>query len=109
MWTYYMNAPWTRNGCVRARVVTVAHDVAGLVVQVLVEDNQLVKRDDVLFCIAPSASPPRDSRRSRPMPWPPIAARCRVRRPATPSPTHASVSRQIQEPKTAAAPEAAAK
>lgn len=53
LWDYYMNAPWTRDGRVRADVVGVAPDVSGLVTEVLVEDNQVVKRGDVLFRIDP--------------------------------------------------------
>ena len=48
-----MEAPWTRDGRVRADVVQVAPDVSGLVTEVLVEDNQVVKRGDVLFRIDP--------------------------------------------------------
>lgn len=53
LWDYYMDAPWTRDGRVRADVVAVAPDVSGLVTEVLVEDNQLVKQGDVLFRIDP--------------------------------------------------------
>jgi len=53
LWDYYMEAPWTRDGRVRADVVQVAPDVSGLVTEVLVADNQLVKRGDVLFRIDP--------------------------------------------------------
>ncbi|GEP12384.1 efflux RND transporter periplasmic adaptor subunit [Methylobacterium gnaphalii] len=53
LWDYYMNAPWTRDGRVRADVVAVAPDVSGLVTEVRVGDNQLVKRGDVLFRIDP--------------------------------------------------------
>ncbi len=51
LWNYYMDAPWTRDGRVRADVVTVAPDVSGLVTEILVKDNQTVKRGDVLFRI----------------------------------------------------------
>jgi RND family efflux transporter MFP subunit len=53
MWIYYMQAPWTRDGRVRADVVQVAADVSGLVTTVLVHDNQVVKAGDVLFRIDP--------------------------------------------------------
>lgn len=53
LWDYYMDAPWTRDGRVRADVVEIAPDVSGLVTEVLVEDNQEVKRGDVLFRIDP--------------------------------------------------------
>ena len=51
LFDYYINAPWTRDGRVRADVVAVAPDVSGLVSQVLVRDNQNVRRGDVLFRI----------------------------------------------------------
>lgn len=53
LWDYYMNAPWTRDGRVRADVVAIAPDVSGLVTDVLVKDNQHVRRGDVLFRIDP--------------------------------------------------------
>lgn len=51
LWDNYMNAPWTRDGRVRADVVMIAPDVGGLVSDVAVADNQHVKRGDVLFQI----------------------------------------------------------
>jgi multidrug resistance efflux pump len=51
LWDYYMDEPWTRDGHVRAEVVPVAPDVAGFVTEVLVKDNQLVRRGDILFRI----------------------------------------------------------
>ena len=53
LWANYQEAPWTRDGRVRADVVTIAPDVPGLVEAVLVHDNQPVKRGDVLFRIDP--------------------------------------------------------
>jgi RND family efflux transporter MFP subunit len=53
LWAYYQEAPWTRDGKVRADVVTITPDVSGLVAQVLVQDNQRVSRGDVLFRIDP--------------------------------------------------------
>src|ERR1700712_5494521 len=53
LWDYCMDAPWTRDGRVRADVVAVAPDVSGLVTEVLVEDNQVVRKGDVLFRIDP--------------------------------------------------------
>jgi len=49
LWNYYMNEPWTRDGRVRAEVIGVAPDVSGLVAEVLVHDNQSVRRGDILF------------------------------------------------------------
>jgi multidrug resistance efflux pump len=51
LWDYYFYKPWTRDGHVRADVVPVAPDVSGFVTEVLVNDNQQVKRGDVLFRI----------------------------------------------------------
>jgi RND family efflux transporter MFP subunit len=51
LWVYYMDAPWTRDGRVRADVVTVAPDVSGFVTEIMVKDNQKVKRGDTIFRI----------------------------------------------------------
>ncbi|UGV28112.1 HlyD family secretion protein [Rhodopseudomonas boonkerdii] len=51
LWVYYMDAPWTRDGRVRADVVTVAPDVSGFATEILVKDNQAVQRGDVLMRI----------------------------------------------------------
>jgi multidrug resistance efflux pump len=48
---YYMFAPWTRDGHIRADVIQIAPDVSGLIQAVDVRDNQLIKRGDVLFSI----------------------------------------------------------
>jgi multidrug resistance efflux pump len=53
LWVYYQEAPWTRDGRVAADVVTIAPDVSGLVSDVLVHDNQTVRKGDVLFRIDP--------------------------------------------------------
>lgn len=54
MWRTYMLSPWTRDGVVRAYVVTIAPEVAGRVVQLNVADNQYVHRGDLLFVVDPS-------------------------------------------------------
>ena len=54
LWYYYLEAPWTRDGRVRADVVEVAADVSGLVSEVLVHDNEAVKKGQVLFRIDPA-------------------------------------------------------
>lgn len=51
LWKHYMYSPWTRDGRVRAYIVRIAPDVAGLVTQVNVIDNQTVKKGEVLFVI----------------------------------------------------------
>jgi len=53
IWDYYLEAPWTRDGRVRADIVAIAPDVSGLVTEVLVVDNQEVKRGDPLFRVDP--------------------------------------------------------
>lgn len=49
LWGHYMDEPWTRDARLRADVVGIAPDVSGLVSEVLVKDNQTVKKGDVLF------------------------------------------------------------
>ncbi|CAK13130.1 HlyD family secretion protein [Pseudomonas entomophila] len=51
MVVYYMFAPWTRDGHIRADVIQIAPDVSGLIQKVEVRDNQNIKRGDVLFTI----------------------------------------------------------
>ncbi|PTU64743.1 efflux transporter periplasmic adaptor subunit [Chromobacterium sp. Panama] len=51
LWDHYMHSPWTRDGRVRADVITLSADVAGLVTQVAVKDNQPVRKGDVLFVV----------------------------------------------------------
>lgn len=53
MWQAYMAAPWTRDGSVRAYVVTIAPEVAGRIVELNVVDNQFVHKNDVLMVIDP--------------------------------------------------------
>ena len=53
LWVRYTDYPWTRDGRVRADVVNIAPDVAGLVTAVPVRDNQYVHKGDVLFRIDP--------------------------------------------------------
>lgn len=54
LWRTYEESPWTRDGRVRANVVMVAPDVAGVVIDVHVKDNQDVRIGDVLFSIDPA-------------------------------------------------------
>jgi len=51
MWNAYMGAPWTRDGTVRAYVVTMAPEVAGRIVELPVADNQFVHKGDLLMVI----------------------------------------------------------
>src|SRR3954465_806651 len=54
MWDAYMGAPWTRDGTVRAYVVTMAPEVEGRIVELPVADNQLVRKGDLLMVIDPT-------------------------------------------------------
>jgi multidrug resistance efflux pump len=54
MWEAYMGAPWTRDGTVRAYVVTMAPEVAGRIVELPVADNQFVHKGDLLMVIDPT-------------------------------------------------------
>ena len=50
-WDHYMESAWTRDGRVKADVVTISADVSGTVTEVLVRDNQLVQKGDTLFTL----------------------------------------------------------
>ena len=54
MWDAYLGAPWTRDGSVRAYVVTMAPEVEGRIVELPVLDNQLVRKGDLLVVIDPT-------------------------------------------------------
>jgi len=51
LWHHYMIAPWTRDGRVRVETVEIAPEVSGVVSEVRVRDNQLIRKGDVLFVI----------------------------------------------------------
>jgi multidrug resistance efflux pump len=51
LWRYYTEAPWTRDGRVRAEVVSVAPEISGRVAEVRISDNQFVHKGDVLYTI----------------------------------------------------------
>ncbi|MGH8505518.1 MAG: efflux RND transporter periplasmic adaptor subunit [Stenotrophobium sp.] len=53
LWQRYMESPWTRDGRVRADVISLAADVSGLVVALPVRDNQFVRQGDLLMQIDP--------------------------------------------------------
>ncbi|WCM28666.1 efflux RND transporter periplasmic adaptor subunit [Sphingomonas sp. QA11] len=50
-WGRYEQASWTRDGRVRADVVRVSTDVGGLVTQVFVSDNQIVRPGQLLLVL----------------------------------------------------------
>ncbi|MDQ1184093.1 efflux RND transporter periplasmic adaptor subunit [Agrobacterium larrymoorei] len=54
LWIAYMETPWTRDGHVRANVVTITPDVTGLVSAVFVHDNQRVTKGQTLLKVDPS-------------------------------------------------------
>jgi multidrug resistance efflux pump len=54
MWNVYVAAPWTRDGTVRAYVVTMAPQVAGQIVKLPIADNQFVHKGDLLMVIDPT-------------------------------------------------------
>ena len=51
LWKHYREAPWTRDGRVRADVVQIAPDVSGIVEHIAVHDNQEVHKGELLFAI----------------------------------------------------------
>ena len=51
LWSFYMEAPWTRDARVRADIVRLAPDVSGPVTEVLVSDNARVEKGMPLFRI----------------------------------------------------------
>lgn len=53
VWEFYVAAPWTRDGTVRVQVANIAPQVAGQIVDVRVQDNQNVRKGDVLYVIDP--------------------------------------------------------
>lgn len=54
MWETYMTTPWTRDGTVRAYVVTVAPQISGRIVELPVKADQFVHKGDLLMVIEPS-------------------------------------------------------
>lgn len=50
-WDRYETAPWTRDGHVYADVVRVSPDIAGLVTEVAVHDNEEVRKGQLLFVV----------------------------------------------------------
>jgi p-hydroxybenzoic acid efflux pump subunit AaeA len=50
-WVFYTESPWTRDAKFSADVVAISPDVTGLITDVPVHDNQLVKQGDTLFVV----------------------------------------------------------
>jgi multidrug resistance efflux pump len=53
-WQAYIASPWTRDGTVRAYVVTITPEVSGRIVQLPVADNQYVHEGDLMMVIDPT-------------------------------------------------------
>lgn len=51
VWKHYLYEPWTRDGRIRAEVITIAPDVSGWVTEVDFRDNEEVKKGQTLFTI----------------------------------------------------------
>ncbi|WP_439134907.1 efflux RND transporter periplasmic adaptor subunit [Pseudomaricurvus sp.] len=51
VWHHYLYSPWTRDGRIRAEVITIAPDVSGWVTHSNTFNNQRVSAGDVLFTI----------------------------------------------------------
>ena len=54
MWRDYVESPWTRDGTVRAYVVTMAPEISGRIVELPVTDNQFVHKGELLMVIDPT-------------------------------------------------------
>jgi len=51
LWNRYETTPWTRDGHVYADVVRVSPDISGLVTEVKVHDNEIVRKGQLLFVV----------------------------------------------------------
>ncbi|MCH1924302.1 HlyD family secretion protein [Shewanella sp. C32] len=51
IWDHYLYSPWTRDGRVRANIITIAPDVSGWVKQLNVADNARVTQGQLLFAV----------------------------------------------------------
>ncbi|MEA1062559.1 p-hydroxybenzoic acid efflux pump subunit AaeA [Erwinia sp. HR93] len=51
IWSFYTESPWTRDARFTADVVAIAPDVAGLITDVQVHDNQPVRKGQILFTV----------------------------------------------------------
>lgn len=54
LWHYYLYTPWTRDGRVRAEVITIAPDVSGRVTELPIIDNQTVIQGQRLMRLEPN-------------------------------------------------------
>ncbi|WP_165855738.1 HlyD family secretion protein [Marinobacter sp. JSM 1782161] len=51
VWNHYLYSPWTRDGRIRADVITISPDVSGWVTNLAVANNRPVAQGDLLFTI----------------------------------------------------------
>lgn len=51
VWDHYLYSPWTRDGRIRADVITIAPDVSGYVAELSVQNNKIVDKGAPLFSI----------------------------------------------------------
>ncbi|QSX34503.1 HlyD family secretion protein [Shewanella avicenniae] len=51
IWEHYLYSPWTRDGRIRANIITIAPDVSGWVNKLNVADNAAVNKGDLLFAV----------------------------------------------------------
>jgi RND family efflux transporter MFP subunit len=51
LWIHYNVKPWTRDGRLRADIVQVSPDVSGLVTEVLVKNDEIVRAGQILFIL----------------------------------------------------------
>lgn len=54
VWDHYLYSPWTRDGRIRAQVITIAPDVSGWVDTLNVKDNQQVSKGELIFSVDPT-------------------------------------------------------
>lgn len=54
LWASYLETPWTRDGHVRANIVTITPDVSGPIAAVLIHDNQKVTKGQTLLKVDPA-------------------------------------------------------
>lgn len=51
LWRFYAEAPWTRDGRVRAETVSVAPEISGRIIALKAADNAFVHKGDILYTI----------------------------------------------------------
>lgn len=54
LWNHYALSPWTRDGRIRAEINQVTAEVSGKIEQLLIKDNQEVKKGELLLVVDPT-------------------------------------------------------